>query len=113
MLGISLSQVQMNFSRYGLLDDRVQFLAGWFKDTLPQAPTERLALLRLDGDLYSSTMDALEVLYPKVSSSGYVIVDDYGAVAGCKQAVDDYRQQNDLIEPLMKIDWSGVYRKKR
>jgi O-methyltransferase len=113
VLGVSLSQVQTNFSRYGLLDGQVRFLEGWFKDTLPQAPIERLALLRLDGDLYSSTIDALEALYPKVSSSGYVIVDDYGAVTGCRQAVDDYRKQNDVTEPLVKVDWSGVYWKKR
>ena len=58
-LGIGRAAVEENFRRYGLLDDRVRFLEGWFADTLPQAPIERLAVLRLDGDMYGSTMDAL------------------------------------------------------
>ena len=78
LLGVSLDQVRENFRRYGLLDDQVRFLKGWFKDTLPAAPIPRLAIARLDGDLYASTMDALEALYPKLSQGGYLIVDDYG-----------------------------------
>jgi O-methyltransferase len=80
-LAVPLEEVQANFARYGLLDERVRFLPGWFKDTLPSAPIERLAVLRLDGDMYGSTMEALEALYPKLSPGGYVIVDDYGAIA--------------------------------
>lgn len=89
-LAVSLEQVRANFARFKLLDDQVKFLKGWFCDTLPTAPIATLAILRLDGDLYSSTMDALENLYPKVSSGGYVIVDDYGSWPECKRAVDDY-----------------------
>jgi SAM-dependent methyltransferase len=57
-LAVSLEDVQSNFSKYGLLDEQVRFLKGWFKDTLPIAPIEQLAILRLDGDWYESTMDA-------------------------------------------------------
>ena len=67
MEGASLEAVRDRFDRYGLLDDQVKFLPGWFRDTLPTAPIERLALLRLDGDLYDSTYDALDALYPRVS----------------------------------------------
>ena len=42
-----------------LLDDQVVFIKGFFKDTLPDAPIEQLAILRLDGDLYESTMDGI------------------------------------------------------
>ena len=67
-LAVTLERVQDNFRRYGLLDDQVRFLKGWFRDTLPAAPIERLAVLRLDGDLYESTIQALESLYDKLSA---------------------------------------------
>ena len=66
-LAVSRAQVEENFARYGLLDTQVQFLEGWFRDTLPEAPSERLAVLRLDGDLYESTHDALVHLYDGLS----------------------------------------------
>lgn len=108
-LAVSLETVQSNFKKYGLLDSQVLFLKGWFKDTLPTAPIEKLALLRLDGDLYESTMDALNFLYPKLSVGGYVIIDDYGVIPACSKAVQDYRQQHAIIEPIVWIDNDGVY----
>ena len=111
-LAVSLEEVKENFERYGLLDDRVQFLKGWFKDTLPAAPIEKLAILRVDGDMYGSTTEALQSLYPKLSPGGYVIIDDYGAVPGCKKAVEDFRAENGISEETKKIDWTGVYWRK-
>jgi O-methyltransferase len=111
-LSVSLDQVKANFSRYGLLDDGVRFLKGWFKDTLPTAPIEQLAILRLDRDMYSSTMDALQNLYPKLSEGGYVIIDDYGAIDACRRAVDDFRASNRIAPPFCRIDWSGIYWRK-
>ena len=108
-LAVTLERVQDNFRRYGLLDDQVRFLKGWFRDTLPDAPIERLAVLRLDGDLYESTIQALEGLYDRLSAGGYVIVDDYGNVAGCRQAVHDFRAQRGINDPIRPIDWAGVY----
>jgi hypothetical protein len=108
-LAISLEQVKANFERYGLLDDQVRFLKGWFRDTLPVAPIERLAVLRLDGDMYESTMDTLVNLYPKLSEGGYVIVDDYGAIPACRQAVHDYRSANAITEEIHDIDWTGIF----
>jgi O-methyltransferase len=112
-LGISLEEVRSNFERYGMLADNVKFLKGWFKDTLPGAPITQLAVLRLDGDMYASTMDALSNLYGKLSVGGYAIIDDYGAVPTCKQAVDDFRTQHNILEPIRTIDWGGVFWKKR
>jgi cephalosporin hydroxylase len=109
VLAVTLEQVQANFERYGLFDDQVTFLKGWFRDTLPTAPIEQLAILRLDGDLYESTMDALVHLYPKLAPGGYVIVDDYGALPPCQQAVHDYREAHGITAPIMRIDWTGVY----
>lgn len=108
-LAVPLEAVKANFGRYGLLDDQVRFLVGWFADTLPAAPIDRLAVLRLDGDMYGSTMEALCALYPKVSVGGYVIVDDYGAVKGCRAAVEDYRRTHGVDDPMVTIDWTGVY----
>lgn len=108
-LAISLEQVRSNFERYGLLDGQVRFLKGWFRDTLPEAPIERLAVVRLDGDMYESTMDGLANLYPKLSAGGYLIVDDYGAIPTCRQAVHDYREAHGIQEEIRPIDWSGVF----
>jgi O-methyltransferase/8-demethyl-8-(2,3-dimethoxy-alpha-L-rhamnosyl)tetracenomycin-C 4'-O-methyltransferase len=108
-LAVSLEQVQENFRKYGLLDDQVRFLKGWFKDTLPAAPIERIAVLRLDGDMYASTMDALQALGHKVSPGGFIVVDDFGAVEGCRRAIADYRQERGIQAPIYDIDGIGAY----
>jgi len=111
-LAISMETVRYNFEKYDLLDDNVQFLKGWFKDTLPTAPIKKLAVLRLDGDMYESTMDAITALYPKLSKGGYLIVDDWGAIKACQLAINDYRKQNGITEEIKTIDWTGVYWRK-
>lgn len=110
-LAVSREEVERNFEKYGLLDDQVVFLQGWFEETLPSAPIERLAVMRLDGDLYQSTMEALKSLYPKLSPGGFCIVDDY-ALPMCKQAVDDFRERQGIVSPIERIDWSGVFWRK-
>lgn len=106
---VSLEKVKSNFERFGMLDDQVKFLKGWFCETLPKAPIEKLAILRLDGDLYSSTLDALENLYSKVSRGGYVIVDDYYSWPACRQAVTDYLARNSLQPEIKAVDRDCVY----
>jgi len=108
-LAVPLEEVKANFASYGLLDDQVRFLVGWFSETLPSAPIERIAVLRLDGDLYQSTMDALTALYPRLSVGGYVIVDDYGAMESCRRAVTDFRRDRGITEEIERIDWTGVF----
>jgi O-methyltransferase/8-demethyl-8-(2,3-dimethoxy-alpha-L-rhamnosyl)tetracenomycin-C 4'-O-methyltransferase len=110
-LAVSLNEVRANFERYGLLDEQVVFLEGWFSDSLPAAPIERLSVLRLDGDMYGSTMDSLTNLYAKVSSGGFVIVDDY-ALEGCRQAVTDFRTDRGIDDPVCDIDGVGSYWRK-
>jgi O-methyltransferase len=112
-LAVSLDEVKDNFSSYGLLDGQVRFLRGWFKDTLPAARIERLAILRVDGDMYESTMDELKSLYPKLSVGGYVIIDDVGAVPGSKKAVRDYREEHGITAEIETIDWTGIYWQKQ
>ena len=110
-LAVSLGEVQHNFKAYGVLDDSVRFLKGWFKDTLPSAPIDKLAVLRLDGDYYESTIDALTNLYHKVSIGGYVIIDDFGEDSWtyCSKAVEDFRRERSIVEPLTKVDKGCVY----
>jgi hypothetical protein len=111
-LAVSLKTVQNNFKKYDLLDGQVVFLKGFFCDTLPTAPIDKLALLRLDGDLYESTLEALTHLYPKLSVGGYVIIDDYGAIPACKKAVHDYRTAAHIDDEILWIDAYGIYWKK-
>ncbi len=107
-LAISRQDVEENFRRYGLLDERVVFLEGWFKDTLPAAPIEKLSVLRLDGDMYESTIQALDALYHKVSRGGFVIVDDY-FLKPCAEAVNQFRARHHVNSPLLPIDGMGVW----
>ena len=107
-LRITEEMVRENFAAYGLLDENVKFLKGWFKDTLPGAPIERLAILRLDGDMYESTMDALQSLYSKLSVGGFVIVDDY-CIESCRKAVTDFRARHGIMDDIIDIDGTGVF----
>jgi hypothetical protein len=107
-LAIPIEEVQDNFRAYGLLDDQVRFLKGWFKDTLPTAPIERLSVLRLDGDLYESTIDALGALYHKLSPGGYAIVDDFH-IEACRQAITDFRRERAIDDPIRTIDRNSVF----
>lgn len=109
-LAVSLEEVKRNFAAYGMLDDRVRFLKGWFKDTLPMAPIKKLSIMRLDGDFYESTMDGLTNLYDKLSVGGYAIIDDYGEDSWtyCRKAVDDFRRERRIEEPMIKVD-PGCY----
>lgn len=107
-LAVSLEQVQANFAAYGLLDEQVRFVKGWFRDTLTKIPAERFAVIRLDGDLYESTMQALEALYPRLSPGGFCIIDDYN-LRNCQIAVADFRKAQRIEAAIVKIDACGVY----
>lgn len=108
-LSVSIEQVKENFKKYDLLNNKVRFLKGWFKDTLPKIPVKKLALVRCDGDMYESTMDILVNLYPKLSLGGYVIVDDYWSMTACRRATRDFRKQKNIKDKIMRIDESSVF----
>lgn len=112
-LSVSVEDVKQNFKKYDLLDDQLVFLEGWFKETLPSASINEIALLRLDGDLYESTIQPLESLYDKVSVGGYIIVDDYHVVKGCKAAINDFCSERNIVPEIQEIDGVGVYWKKQ
>jgi hypothetical protein len=111
-LAVSLDDVRANFDRFGLLDEQVVLLKGWFRDTMPLVDAEALAVLRLDGDMYESTIDPLVHLYDRVSPGGWVIVDDYNLFKGSKAAVRDFFSDRGVDPPLHDIDGVGVYFRK-
>ena len=86
-----ISHLRSTLSKYLILEEQVKILKGWFKDTLVPVvcPIQQISLLRIDGDLYSSTYEVLEYLYPKVVKGGFVIFDDY-SIPDSRQAVYDY-----------------------
>ena len=105
-LSVPLEEVRDNFARFGL-EHGVRFVQGFFKDTLPGLRGGRWALVRLDGDTYEATRVALESLYPGLSRGGYLIVDDY-AIEECRRAVDEFRDEHGIDEPIEEIDWTCV-----
>jgi O-methyltransferase len=111
-LEVGLDEVKAAFERHGLLDDQVKFLPGWFKDTLPALADLTWAVVRLDGDMYESTMDGITNLYPGLSRGGYLIIDDYFTYESCRRAIDEYRQQHAISEPMIQVDANCVYWRK-
>lgn len=104
-----LDTVRDTVARYDQLDDGIRFLAGWFTETLPSTATGPLAMLRIDADLYQSTLDVLTALYDRVPPGGFVIVDDYGLFPPCRQAVDEFRSSRGIDQPLESVDQFRVY----
>jgi O-methyltransferase len=108
-LAISLESVKKNFELFSELDDSVIFIEGWFRDTIPINNIDKISILRLDGDMYESTIDPLEYLYPKLSIGGFCIIDDYAHV-GARSAVDYYRAKHNIEDEVITIDpTQGVY----
>ncbi len=114
VLSVNIGTVRANFYKYGLMDEQVVFIPGWFSSTLhgdkSRADIDTLAILRIDGDLYQSTMDAL-VLYPKLNSGGFCIIDDW-VLPSCKKAVHDYRERNSITDTIVTIDNTGAFWRK-
>lgn len=112
MLAVPRARVQALFERLGLMDARVRFLEGWFNQTLAAAPIGAIAVLRLDGDYYDSTMTPLRVLYDRVSPGGFVIADDYGLLEPARRAVDEFRADQGIAARLIDIDGQGHFWRK-
>lgn len=107
-LRVKLDSVKENFERYSVDTRNVDFLEGWFEETLPTVAGRKIAILRLDGDMYSSTTHALDALFDSVSPGGFVIIDDY-ALDGAKSALHDFLASRELAPNLMPIDRTAVY----
>ncbi|MEJ2619793.1 MAG: TylF/MycF/NovP-related O-methyltransferase [Candidatus Thiodiazotropha sp.] len=111
-MSVSLDDVKKNFQRYNLDDENVKYLKGFFSETLPQAPIDKLSILRVDADLYESTLSVLEPLYPKLSVGGYAIFDDYQNLKDCQRAINEYRQKHNITDEIIEIDQRAIYWKK-
>lgn len=111
-LSVSLETVKSNFEKFNLLDEQVIFLKGWFRDTMPKVKSEKIAVLRLDGDMYESTIDPLIHLYDRIPDGGCVIVDDYHIIHQAKSAVHDFLNSRNENPIIYEIDGSGVYFRK-
>jgi O-methyltransferase len=104
---VPLEEVKANFARFGYKRG-VEFVPGFFESTLPELTDRTWALVRLDGDSYSATQVGLRSLYPSLSPGGYIVIDDYRVVEGCRRAVDDFRSEYGITEPIEEVDWMCV-----
>ena len=84
-------------------ENRIVIVKGFFNDTLPHIAVQRISFLRLDGDLFISTYDAIVNLYDKVVPGGFIYVDDFGSFPGCRAAVNKFRSKNRIVEPIHYI----------
>jgi O-methyltransferase len=111
-LAVPEAEVRASFARLGL-DRGVRFLPGFFRDTLGGLAGARWALVRLDADSYTATRDALAVLYPGLAAGAYLVVDDYGSFEGCRCAVDEFREEHGIDEPIERVDRTCVRWRRR
>jgi hypothetical protein len=106
-LAAPLDDVQASFARLGC-DRGVEFVPGFFEATLPPLTGRRWAIVRLDADTYEPTRLALRCLYPGLAPGGYLILDDYGAFPECRRAVEEFRAEFGIEEPIEQIDATGA-----
>ena len=108
-LAPSLTDVQSYFARFGV-ERGVDFVPGFFEDTLEQLHGRRWSLVRLDADGYNATRLALGVLYEALAAGGYLVIDDYfhPHLGVCRRAVDEFRAERGIEEPIERIDWTGA-----
>jgi O-methyltransferase len=103
-----IDEVRDNIARHGLLDERIEFVEGYFADTLPALTDRQFALIRLDSDSYDSVLTSLEYLYPQLSPGGIIIIDDWH-LPGCRFAVDRYRADQGITEPMHTDSGNGYW----
>lgn len=90
--------------------ERFHLVKGWFNQTLPAfPPAQRIAVLRLDADWYSSTAECLNYLYRHVVPNGLIILDDYYTWDGCSRALHDFLSVNKLRDRIRQCDGLFCY----
>lgn len=104
----SLEEVRKNIERFGLLDDRIEFVVGYFADSLKHLTDESFSLIRLDSDTYDSVETSLEYLYPLLSREGIIIIDDWH-LPGCRSAVLDYRLRHGIKNEIHQCDGNAYW----
>lgn len=96
--------VRQRIDPLGYPDKHLHFVKGMVEDTIPTTVPEKIAILRLDTDFYSSTKHELQHLYPRLSPGGILIIDDYGAFPGSRAATDEYAAEHGLNWLLHRVD---------
>jgi O-methyltransferase len=96
--------VRDTFAAFSMPMRNVRLVKGWFADTLASTDTGPIAVLRLDADFYEATRCALETMVPRVVRGGFILIDDYYSVDGCRKAVDEYRAAQGIGSPLVVTD---------
>jgi len=100
----SKANVLNSFKCWDLPTGNLHLVEGWFQNTVPGNTIDKIALLRLDGDLYESTKVCMKYLFPKLANGGVLIIDDYG-LKGCKKAVLEF-----IPEASLKIfEYTAYY----
>lgn len=102
-----LDLVKKNINSTKYPSHKVKYVKGKVEDTLPHSSLEKISLLRLDTDWYSSTKHELNILFSLIVKGGVLIIDDYGHWNGAKLAVDEYIKENNITILLNRIDYSG------
>jgi hypothetical protein len=109
-LAPTADEVRGYFARFGL-DHDIHLVPGFFEETLHTLREHRWALVRLDSDSYKATRLSLEALYPGLAVGGYLVIDDYFhpyLPTACRRAVDDFRAERGIAEPVEQIDWNSA-----
>ena len=113
-LKVNKDEIAGSFRDLGLLDSGVRFHKGFFRYSMPRLRAEletnekQIAVLRMDGDMYESTMDILYNLYDLVPVGGCVIVDDW-IIPVCQQAITEFRKRNEVFDEIVPIDSTGMF----
>ncbi len=103
----SLDEVKANLSQVDYPDDNFIIVQGMVEDTIPGTVPDKISLLRLDTDLYDSTLHELRNMYPLLVNGGVLIIDDYGHWRGSREATDQYFEETKSPVFLSRIDYAG------
>ena len=101
-----LARAEETLRRFSVDGPWVRLIPGWFEDTLPVHVQELgpIAVLRLDNDWYRSTRYCLDMLYDLVPPRGFIVIDDYHTFVGCRRAVDEFRRERSVDDPLLTVE---------
>lgn len=106
---IPLDAVREAMLSTGYPEERMHFVEGLVEDTIPSRAPSQIALCRLDTDYYESTKHELEQLYPRITSGGILLIDDYGHFLGARKATDEYLASlaDEAPRFMHRIDYSA------
>ena len=106
-LAASKRELKQRFLRSGLAVPKI--VKGWFSELTDEDLPAEIALGFLDGDFYQSTRDGLELIWPRLSVGGKLLVHDYAneALPGVAKAVEEYFEKAEEIKGVGEIKGIG------